>query len=153
MGKKEEALLEEHISRNHLKITKERKAVLKAFLEAERHITVEKLYRNMKDQGSSIGLATVYRSLNIFCESGLAERHQFGEKQTLYELTCNVRHHDHLICQQCSRILEFENKEIEKLQEKVAKQHKFSIFNHKLELYGICADCAKENQQTPNKRF
>jgi len=140
--KKEETLLKNHISKHNLKVTKERSAVLKAFLESERHITAEELYRHMKDQGSSIGLATIYRTLNLFCESGLAEQRQFGDGQARYELTYNVNHHDHLICQQCHRIIEFENKEIEKLQEKVAKENRFKIFSHKLELYGICARCS-----------
>ena len=140
----EEALLKDHISKHHLKVTKERSAVLRAFMESERHITAEALYRKMKEAGSSIGLATVYRTLNLFCASGLAEQRQFGDGQARYELTYNVNHHDHLICKECNRIIEFENEEIEVLQEKVAKENNFTIFTHKLELYGICGDCSKK---------
>ncbi len=140
----EEALLKSHISKHHLKVTKERSAVLKAFLDSERHVSAESLYRKMKDEGSTIGLATVYRTLNLFCSSGLAEQRQFGDGQARYELTYNVDHHDHLICKQCDRIIEFENEEIEALQEKVAKENKFKVFSHRLELYGICAQCSEE---------
>ncbi len=140
--KKEEALLKDHISKHNLKVTKERSAILRAFLDSERHITAEELYRNMREDGSSIGLATIYRTLNLFCESGLAEQRQFGDGQARYELTYNVKHHDHLICEECHRIIEFENQEIEALQEKVAQKNGFKIFSHKLELYGICASCS-----------
>ncbi|MBN4054594.1 transcriptional repressor [Nitrospira defluvii] len=143
----EEALLKSHISKHHLKVTKERNAVLKAFMEVERHITAEELYRHMKGEGSSIGLATIYRTLNLFCASGLAEQRQFGDGQARYELTYNVSHHDHLICKQCNRIIEFENSEIEKLQEEVAKKNNFTIFSHRLELYGTCGTCTAKNAE------
>ncbi len=142
---KEETLLQEHISKHHLKVTKERSAILRAFIEAERHVTAEELYRMMREKHASIGLATIYRTLNLFCECGLAEQRQFGDGQARYELTYNVNHHDHLVCTQCKKIIEFENMDIEKLQEKVAKAHHFTIYSHKLELYGLCSDCAKTN--------
>ncbi|NKE72689.1 Fur family transcriptional regulator [Candidatus Manganitrophus noduliformans] len=142
---KEEALLQEHIAKHHLKVTKERSAILRAFIEAERHVTAEELYRMMREKHASIGLATIYRTLNLFCECGLAEQRQFGDGHARYELTYNVNHHDHLVCTQCKKIIEFENMDIEKLQEKVAKAHRFTIYSHKLELYGLCSDCAKSN--------
>lgn len=145
--KKEEEILKSHISKHHLKATKERSAVLRAFMEAERHITAEDLYRFMKDAGSSIGLATIYRTLNLFCASGLAEQRQFGDGQARYELVYNVKHHDHLICKQCKKITEFENNEIEELQKRVAEKNNFTIFTHKLELYGICRACAEGNSK------
>ncbi len=143
--KQEETLLQEHISKHHLKVTKERSAILRAFIEAERHVTAEELYRMMKEQYASIGLATIYRTLNLFCECGLAEQRQFGDGHARYELTYNVNHHDHLVCTQCKKIIEFENLDIEKLQDKVAKAHRFTVYSHKLELYGLCSDCAKSN--------
>ena len=146
--KKEEELLQFHISKHHLKVTKERSAVLRAFIESGRHVTAEELHREMKEKGSSIGLATIYRTLNLFCECGLAEQRQFGDGQARYELTYNVNHHDHLVCTQCNRIIEFENLDIEKLQEKVAKKNNFTVYSHKLELYGLCSECSKA---TPKK--
>ncbi|MDC4224503.1 MAG: transcriptional repressor [Candidatus Manganitrophus sp.] len=142
---KEETLLQEHIAKHHLKVTKERSAILRAFIEAERHVTAEELYRMMREKHASIGLATIYRTLNLFCECGLAEQRQFGDGHARYELTYNVNHHDHLVCTQCKKIIEFENMDIEKLQEKVAKAHRFTIYSHKLEIYGLCSDCVKSN--------
>jgi Fur family ferric uptake transcriptional regulator len=148
---KEEEILQAHITSHRLKVTKERKAVLNVFMGTERHVTAEELYREMKDKGSSIGLATIYRTLNLFCESGLAEQRHFGDGQARYELTYNVQHHDHLVCKQCHRIIEFENLEIERLQEKVAKKHHFTIDNHKLELYGTCETCTKDKSKNKPK--
>lgn len=142
-----ETLLEEHIASHRLKSTKERQDVLRAFLSAERHVTAEELHVAMKRQGASIGLATVYRALNLFCECGLAERHQFGDGHARYELTYNVGHHDHLICTQCHAVIEFENLMIEKLQNKVAQEHRFVIKAHKLEIYGSCEKCVKAGDQ------
>ncbi len=141
---KEEELLKSHITKHHLKATKERSAILKAFLDSERHVSAEALYRQMKDEGSTIGLATVYRTLNLFCSSGLAEQRRFGDGQARYELTYNVDHHDHLICKECDLIIEFENDEIEALQKKVAKENNFKVSSHRLELYGVCSECLKE---------
>ncbi len=143
---KAEDLLQGHIISHHLKITKERNAILRAFMEAteaERHVTAEELHHKMKKKGSPIGLATVYRTLNLLCECKLAEQRQFGDGHTRYELTYNVGHHDHLICTECHKIIEFENLLIEQLQDKVAKKHHFTIYSHKLELYGLCSECIK----------
>src|SRR5581483_11666812 len=150
--KKEEELLQTHISKHHLKVTKERSSVLRAFMESERHVTAEELYREMKKKGSSIGLATIYRTLNLFCECGLAEQRQFGDGQARYELTYNANHHDHLLYTQCNRFIEFENLDIEKLQEKVAKKNNFTVYTHKLELYGLCSDCSKEKPKKMDRQ-
>ncbi|MEO2054797.1 MAG: transcriptional repressor [Nitrospira sp.] len=150
---KEEEILQAHITSHRLKVTKERKAILHVFMGTERHVTAEELHREMKNTGSSIGLATIYRTLNLFCASGLAEQRHFGDGQARYELTYNVHHHDHLVCKQCHRIIEFENLEIERLQEKVAKKHHFTIYSHKLELYGTCEACTKEKSKgTPKSK-
>jgi Fur family ferric uptake transcriptional regulator len=150
MQSQEGDLLQEHITKHHLKITKEREAILRAFMEAQRHVTAEELHDEMKAKGLAIGIATVYRTLNLFCQCGLAEQRQFGDSHTRYELTYNVTHHDHLICTQCHQIIEFENPDIERLQEDVAARHNFTIYRHKLELYGLCAACNKESAR--NKR-
>jgi Fur family ferric uptake transcriptional regulator len=137
----EENVLQRHIANHHLKVTREREVVLRAFLAAERHVSAEELHRQIREAGESIGLATVYRALNLFCECGLAEPRQFGDGFTRYEMTYNVRHHDHLICTQCHTIIEFENPDIEELQEKVARRNHFTVYRHKLEMYGLCQAC------------
>ncbi len=135
-------VLKEHIVRHNMKFTKQRSKILETFLKMDRHVTAEDLFKKVSRKESNIGLATVYRTLNLFCQSGLAQPRNFGDGQTRYELTYNTKHHDHLVCTKCGKIIEFENLDIEKHQREVADKHRFKVFNHKLELYGNCSDCA-----------
>ena len=148
----EEEVFEKHIVHQNLKLTQERRAILRAFLEAERHVTAEELHHHVKRINRSIGIATVYRTLNLLCECGLAEQHQFGDAHTRYEPVYNVNHHDHLICTGCGKIIEFENERIEVLQEEVARKNSFRVFKHKLEMYGRCWDCAKNPSGASSNR-
>lgn len=139
--KKEEEVLKAHIIKNNMRITKQREIILKAFLNMESHVSAEELYKEASRRDSTIGLATVYRTINLFCKCGLAQQRDFGDGETRYEHLFNHKHHDHLICTNCGKITEFENTGIEKLQAKVARSHKFEAYNHRLELYGLCEAC------------
>ncbi len=124
-----------------LKSTKQRDTILDCFLSCDQHLTTEELYLKLKEISPGIGFATVYRTLKLFAESGIAREIQFGDGQTRYEHLQAGEHHDHLVCTRCGAIMEFENETIEKLQAEVARSHRFTIINHKLELYGICEKC------------
>ena len=136
---KEIASLKNHLAKHQLKLTRQREQILDAFLKNE-HITAEQMYRLLNKKDPHIGLATIYRTLNLFCEAGLAQARHFGT-QTQYDNVSHKGHHDHLICTGCGKIVEFENCEIERLQEEVARRNGFVIQTHKLELYGLCASC------------
>jgi len=138
---KELAKLQDHLATHHLKVTKQREIILSAFLEND-HVTAEQLYRALGRHKPHIGLATIYRTLNLLCESGIAQERHFGS-QTHYDNVVNKRHHDHMICTKCGVIIEFENCAIEQLQGQVAARHGFTITTHKLELYGLCKRCKK----------
>jgi Fur family ferric uptake transcriptional regulator len=133
----------EFITQKGLKSTRQRDIILDAFLSSERHMSIEDLYLKLRAKHPNIGYATVYRTLKLFAESGIAREIQFGDGQTRYEHVEEGEHHDHLVCTRCGAIAEFENETIEKLQDEVAKSHDFIIETHKLELYGICAKCRK----------
>jgi Fur family ferric uptake transcriptional regulator len=141
MGKdvKEIGVLKEHLSKHQLKLTRQREQILSTFLKME-HITAEQMYRLLAKKDPHIGLATIYRTLNLFCEAGLAQARHFGT-QTQYDNVSHKGHHDHLICTSCGKIVEFENDDIERLQEEVATRNGFTIQTHKLELYGLCTSC------------
>jgi Fur family ferric uptake transcriptional regulator len=126
-----------------LKSTRQRDIILDAFLASDRHMSIEELYLKLRSKNPNIGYATVYRTLKLFAESGIAREIQFGDGQTRYEHVNEGEHHDHLVCTRCGAIAEFANEAIEKLQDEVANSHGFLIENHKLELYGICAKCRK----------
>ena len=134
-------VLEEYISENNLKITKQRRIVLKVFLESKDHVSVEELYNKVLKAEPKIGLATVYRTLALLTKSGLALEMDFGDGQKRYEHCYMHDHHDHMLCTECGKIIEFNHPLIEKFQDEVAAQKGFTITSHKLDLIGICSDC------------
>lgn len=131
----------EFISQKGLKSTRQRDLILDSFLSSHRHISIEELYLKLRAKHPNIGYATVYRTLKLFAESGIAREIQFGDGQTRYEHAAEGEHHDHLVCTGCGKIIEFENETIEQLQQEIARSHGFSIMSHKLELYGLCSGC------------
>jgi len=124
-----------------LKSTRQRTAVAEVFFSTRGHISAEDLYLKVSGLHPGIGLTTVYRTLRLLTEAGLAKEHRFGESQGVFEKEDNARHHDHLICTRCGRIIEFKEPSIEKMQEAVAEKYGFVVEDHKLELYGLCRSC------------
>ena len=131
----------DYLSRKGLKTTSQRMIILETFIEADSHFSTEELYLQLRAEYPKIGYATVHRTLKLFAECGIADERNFGDGQTRYEPIHGEEHHDHLVCTECGLIIEFEEPQIEKLQESVAALHNFSIANHRLELYGRCASC------------
>jgi Fur family ferric uptake transcriptional regulator len=132
-------VLKQHLSKHNLKLTRQREHILNAFLRME-HVTAEQMYHLLAKKDPHIGLATIYRTLKLFCETGIAQERHFGT-QTQFDNVAHKGHHDHMICTSCGKIVEFQNCQIEKLQEEVATKNGFSIQTHKLELYGLCSNC------------
>ena len=132
----------DYLVKKGLKTTRQREYILDEFLRSSSHLSTEELYLRLRKKHPSIGYATVYRTLKLFAECGIAAERNFGDGQTRYESTTSEEHHDHLICTGCGVILEFEDPRIEELQERVAQKHGFKILKHRLELYGLCAKCS-----------
>jgi Fur family transcriptional regulator, ferric uptake regulator len=134
-----------HMRAHGLKLTRQRELILRCFLQAEGHLSVEQLLTLSRGADRGIGPATVYRTMKLFVQAGIAQERRFAEGASLYEadLDGHDDHHDHLICRDCGRILEFENEEIERLQEEVAKRLGFKLTDHRMELFGSCqtVDC------------
>jgi len=124
-----------------LRSTRQRDTILDIFLSTHQHVSVEDLYLKVKASHPGIGYATVYRTLKLFSEAGLAREILLHDGQTRYEHVMAGEHHDHLVCTGCNAIIEFEDETIEKLQDEIAARHGFLIRRHKLELYGLCARC------------
>lgn len=135
------ARLEAHLARAGLKRSRPRDAVVDAFLATPGHVSVEEMTAILRTRGSAVAYSTVYRTMKLLAECGLAAPHEFGDGQTRYERAQGRTHHDHLICTECGAILEFEDEEIERLQHAVARRHGFEVASHKTELYGCCAAC------------
>jgi Fur family ferric uptake transcriptional regulator len=128
----------------NLRESSKRNSILRIFLKEEGHITAEGLYKKVNKEDSSIGIATVYRTLKLFHEAGLARMSRFEKGEAYYEHNYLHTHHDHLICLKCGQISEFKNPDIEETQEKIARKHKFKITSHRLELYGTCSKCSSK---------
>ena len=134
-----------------LKVTVPRLKVLDLFQHSnERHLTAEDVYRKLLEEHSDVGLATVYRVLTQFEQAGILVRHHFEGGKAVYELN-EGGHHDHLVCLQCGRVEEFYDSEIEKRQNKVAKERGFQIHDHQLYLYADCikVDCPHRPKGAP----
>jgi Fur family ferric uptake transcriptional regulator len=134
-------VLESYIAEHKLKITKQRRVVLNVFLECKDHVSVEELYYIVSEQEPKIGLATIYRTLALLTKSGLALEMDFGDGQKRYESSFMSAHHDHMVCTECGKIIEFNHPLIEKYQEEIAIQNGFKITSHKLDLFGHCSNC------------
>lgn len=133
--------LGEHLSRHGLKHTRQRDAILEAFLGAGGHMTSEELYERVRAEHPEIGAATVYRTLKLFCDAGIAQPSDFRSGITLYEHRSG--HHDHLICVGCGEIVEFECSMIEGAQLDIAERYGYRLTNHRHDLYGYCPRCRK----------
>ncbi len=129
------------IAARGLKTTRQRDLIVDTFFSESGHLSVDELLARVTARDPTIGAATVYRTMKILTDAGLASARHFEGGQTRYEAAIDRHHHDHLICTSCGNILEFENERIESLQESVAAEHGFTVTHHKLELYGLCKPC------------
>ena len=141
MIRQKKRLFNEYAASRGLRSTRQRDIILDIFLSTHKHLSVEELYLMVKASHPGIGQATVYRTLKLFAEAGLAREILLHDGQTRYEHALAGEHHDHLICTSCTNIIEFENETIERLQEEVASRHGFLMKTHKMEIYGICSAC------------
>ncbi len=135
----EKNALARFLEQKGLKHTRQRDAILDVFLEAAGHTTSEQIYQRVREEHPSIGYTTVYRTMKLLVEAGLAEERHFDDGVIRYEL--EHEHHDHLVCLQCGAIIEFECQMIEQTQEEVASRYDFRVLRHRHELYGHCANC------------
>ncbi len=129
------------IGRRGLKSTRQRQAILKAFLAAGGHLTADELLARARKADPGVSPATVYRTLRLLADCGVTRPQQFDGSQTTYEILAGRGHHDHLVCTRCGRVVEFEHGRIEALQLAVARAHGFTVTSHRLELYGLCRRC------------
>lgn len=130
------------------KRSRSRERIIEAFFLAGSHVTVEELTRAVRERHRGIGGATVYRTLRLLSRLGYAREVDFGEGMRRYESSL-AAHHDHLICLACGSVSEFEQQDIEKLQEEVATRHGFRAARHRLDIYGTCRECGAREGNGP----
>jgi len=130
----------EFLKHHGQRITSQRLKILDVFLSTREHVSMEELYLVVREQDRSIGQVTVYRTLKLLCEAGIANTVNFEDGMVRYE-PVGQQHHDHLVCTKCGKKIEFVNSSIEQLQEQVCRAHHFKPTSHHMVLYGICEDC------------
>ncbi len=144
---KEKEIFLEHIQRAGLRRTGQRDLIMDIFLRTEEHLTSEDLYWLVQKDDPSVGHTTVYRTLKLLTEAGLAREVRFGDNKTYYEHHYNHEHHDHMICTECGRVIEFFSQDIESMQDQMADKFGFRPTHHSLRLWGVCSDCQKKESE------
>jgi Fur family ferric uptake transcriptional regulator len=135
-------ILRRALAKRGLRNTRQREVVTEIFFASDQHFSLDQILALARERDGGIGYATVYRTLKLLTELGLAHERHFSDGQTRYEAADGM-HHDHLICTRCGTIVEFEQDRIEELQQEVAREYGFELLNHRMELYGICPSCQK----------
>jgi Fur family transcriptional regulator, ferric uptake regulator len=148
MEREEIQIFHEHLKRERLKRTTQRDLILDVFLDTEGHVSSEDLYAIIKAKDPTVGFTTVYRTLKLLKECGLARELEFHDGRMLYEHDYKHTHHDHLICTKCGALIEFYSEEIEQLQDEITRRYKFKPLHHSHRIFGICANCQKEQRST-----
>lgn len=141
----------DYIAEQGLKNTPQRRLIVDVFFRSGKHLSTEELYDQVRAVDSSIGQATVYRTLKLLRDAGLAKEMHFGDGTARYEPIEDDSHHDHLICVSCGKNQEVMDENIERLQEELAKRYGFTLTSHRMYLYGVCSACRKGGKHDSEK--
>ncbi|HET6232799.1 MAG TPA: Fur family transcriptional regulator [Longimicrobiaceae bacterium] len=145
-------LFRRYLRQQGLPITQQREVVADVVFTSSEHLSVEEIEARLKEKGERIGKATIYRTMEILVRSGLVEDHDFGDGFKRYEhLFGQQPLHEHLICTSCRKVVEFRSRDVLRVQDQVSKQHGFLPTRHRLEIYGICADCQQAGATAPRQ--
>lgn len=137
-------ILREHLVRLGLKHSAQRDVILRAFMSASDHLSTEELHSIVKKHDPTIGYTTVYRSLKLFTQCGLASEVEFHDGVARYEHSLNRRSHHHMVCTVCGDSVEFFAPEVEKVEHRIGEQFHFATSRHSFQIYGTCAACQKK---------
>jgi Fur family ferric uptake transcriptional regulator len=138
---------ERRLRERGLRITAERRRILDHAFRQFWHFDAEELLASLRRDGKPVSRATVFRTLGRLVEAGVLRRHPLSDGRVFYEPTLGREHHEHLICAECGKILEFVQEEIERLQDEVCHEHRFRPLRHTLQIYGVCEDCQRREEQ------
>jgi Fur family ferric uptake transcriptional regulator len=137
----------QHLKNKGLLHSKQREQILDIFLKTEKHHTIGDLYELIRKKNPKIGLATVYRAMRVICDAGLARQLDFGDGVKRFEHKYQHQHHHHLVCLKCGRAVEVVSPEMEKVQQRLAKNHGFTLVKDTMKIFGICRQCKREEKQ------
>src|SRR5271155_1961006 len=144
MIREAQEMLHRHLKRVGLKQTAQRDTILRSFLETRDHLSTDELYRLEKKKDEGIGVTTVYRTLKLLAECGLASEVAFNDGIARYEHQYQRRNHHHMVCTECGSSVEFFSADIERIEQAVGRKNKYLPTRHTFQIYGICAKCQKK---------
>jgi len=145
MVREAELVFHNHLRSVGLKHTGQRDTILRAFLDTRDHLSTDELYRLVRKQDERIGFTTVYRTLKLLAECGLASEVAFNDGIARYEHQYNRRNHHHMVCTECGSSVEFFSAEIERIEHEVGRKHKYLTTRHTFQIYGTCDGCRKKS--------
>jgi len=131
----------EYLKKNDLKSTPERMIILQDILKLDKHFEAENLFEHIKTMNIKVSRASIYRTLDLLVQCGLVNKINFDNSCYFYEMTMNKSSHDHFICNECGKIIEFYYTELEKIHKKLIKKYNLYINNYSHQIYGLCSDC------------
>jgi Fur family ferric uptake transcriptional regulator len=138
-----QSIFYEHLRRVGLKQTGQRDIILRTFLDTREHLSTDELYRIVKRKDETIGFTTVYRTLKLLAECGLASEVAFNDGITRYEAQYNRRNHHHMVCTECGSSVEFFSPEIERVEREIGRKNRYATTRHTFQIYGVCEKCQK----------
>ncbi len=144
----EDKLLNKFINKlrsNNYKLTEQRKDILKVLINnKKRHFTAENLHEQVLEINPDLGLATIYRNLELFCDLNFIHELDFASDRKFYELLESRQHHHHMICIDCDKIIEFNDEDLEDFEKKLEREYNFVPVNHFIKFYGYCQECESQ---------
>jgi Fur family transcriptional regulator, ferric uptake regulator len=139
-----EAVFRTYLYDRGLKYTPERRTLLEEILSTHQHFEAEELLVTLRQAGKRVAKATIYRTLPLLVECGIVKQVQFGDKMARYEHVLGHAPHDHIVCRQCGRIVEFDSSEVAGLRDSIAQRHGFQPSGHRFQITGVCSECGKK---------
>lgn len=143
-----EELFHKHLKEVGLKHTEQRDTILRTFLETRDHLSTDELFRLVKKKDPRIGYTTVYRTLKLLAECGLASEVAFHDGVARFEHQYNRRNHHHMVCTGCGASVEFFSPEMDKLEQEIGRRYRYETTRHTFQIYGFCEDCRKKPSRT-----
>src|SRR5579864_4330079 len=152
MVREAQGILHQHLKSVGLKQTAQRDTILRAFLETRDHLSTDELHRLVHKKDAGIGYTTVYRTLKLLAECGLASEVAFHDGIARYEHQYNRRSHHHMVCTGCGGSVEFFSNEVDQLEQEIGRRHHYLATRHTFQIYGICEECRKGDGEKENGR-
>jgi len=144
--KSAKTIFSQYLRKNGMLYSKQREQILDIFLKTEKHPTINDLCYLVKKKDPKIGLATVYRTMRVICDAGLAREVDFGDGIGRFEHEYRHQHHHHLVCLKCGKIIEITSGKIEEIQRQLAKKHGFTIARNTMKIFGVCKACKRKEK-------